>query len=170
VVQLVADVLLEVGLSPSLLELEITESKVMHNIELSARLLKRLKELGVRLAMDDFGTGYSSLAYLKRFPVDTIKIDRSFIQGVPTDADDSSLTRAIIAMAQSLRLRTVAEGVESREQMEFLRLHDCDEIQGYYFSKPLPYAQLVEKLLRHADEQHVKPAPEREALPIVVWP
>jgi len=81
-----------------------------------------------------------------------------------------SLTRAIIAMAQSLRLRTVAEGVESREQMEFLRLHDCDEIQGYYFSKPLPYAQLVEKLLRHADEQHVKPAPEREALPIVVWP
>jgi diguanylate cyclase (GGDEF)-like protein/PAS domain S-box-containing protein len=170
VVQLVADVLLEVGLSPSLLELEITESKVMHNIELSARLLRRLKELGVRLAMDDFGTGYSSLAYLKRFPVDTIKIDRSFIQGVPSDIDDSSLTRAIIAMAQSLRLRTVAEGVESREQMEFLRLHDCDEVQGYYFSKPLPYAQLIEKLQRHADEQHVKPAVEREALPIVVWP
>jgi EAL domain-containing protein (putative c-di-GMP-specific phosphodiesterase class I) len=89
---------------------------------------------------------------------------------VPSDIDDSSLTRAIIAMAQSLRLRTVAEGVESREQMEFLRLHDCDEVQGYYFSKPLPYAQLIDKLQRHADEQHVKPAPEREPMPVVVWP
>ena len=104
----------QTGLDPSLLELEITESMVMRNAETLGALLARLKEMGVRLAMDDFGTGYSSLAYLKRFPVDTIKIDRSFIQGVPGDGDDSTLTQAIIAMAHSLRLQTVAEGVETR--------------------------------------------------------
>jgi diguanylate cyclase (GGDEF)-like protein/PAS domain S-box-containing protein len=170
VVQLVADVLQESGLDASLLELEITESMVMHNTELSARLLRRLKEMGVRVAMDDFGTGYSSLAYLKRFPVDTIKIDRSFIQGIPGDSDDSTLTQAIIAMAHSLRLRTVAEGVETAEQAEFLRLNHCDEIQGYYFSRPLPYAQLVEKLQQHALEQQSQPVNEAEPPAIVMWP
>jgi diguanylate cyclase (GGDEF)-like protein/PAS domain S-box-containing protein len=169
-VQLVADVLQETELEASLLELEITESMVMQNAEGSARLLRRLKEMGVRLAMDDFGTGYSSLAYLKRFPVDTIKIDRSFIQGVPDDDDDSKLTQAIIAMARSLELKTVAEGVESGVQAQFLREHDCDEIQGFFFSRPLPYAQLVEKLQAHAQEQESK-SPEDLAPPaIIVWP
>jgi len=168
IVQLVADVLEQTGLDPSLLELEITEGMVMHNTERSERLLRRLKDMGVRLAMDDFGTGYSSLAYLKRFPVDTIKIDRSFIQGVPTDGDDSTLTQAIIAMAHSLRLRTVAEGVETGDQVEFLRMHDCDEIQGYYFSRPLPYDQLVAKLQAHTQEQQSKS--DIEPPPIIVWP
>ena len=160
----------ETGLEPSLLELEITEGMVMQNAEGSARLLRRLKEMGVRLAMDDFGTGYSSLAYLKRFPVDTIKIDRSFIQGVPDDDDDSKLTQAIIAMARSLELKTVAEGVESGEQAQFLREHDCDEIQGYFFSRPLPYEQLVEKLQAHAQEQDRKSPEDLEPPAIIVWP
>ena len=168
IVSLVADVLRQSGLDPALLDLEITESMVMRNADLSENLLRRLKEMGVRLSMDDFGTGYSSLAYLKRFPVDTIKIDRSFIQGVPADGDDSTLTQAIIAMARTLRLRTVAEGVETGEQAEFLRIHHCDEIQGYYFSRPLPYDQLVAKLRAHMQDE-----PSRTILeppPIIVWP
>jgi EAL domain-containing protein (putative c-di-GMP-specific phosphodiesterase class I) len=170
-VRLVTEVLEQTGLPASLLELEITEGMVMQNPDVSARLLGGLKEMGVRLAMDDFGTGYSSLAYLKRFPVDIIKIDRSFIQGIPDDDDGSKLTQAIIAMARSLELKTVAEGVESSEQAQFLREHDCDEIQGYFFSRPLPFAQLVERLQRHAQEQADKPVEKRAAPPpIIVWP
>jgi EAL domain-containing protein (putative c-di-GMP-specific phosphodiesterase class I) len=170
-VRLVTEVLEQTGLAASLLELEITEGMVMQNADVSARLLRALKEMGVGLAMDDFGTGYSSLAYLKRFPVDIIKIDRSFIQGIPGDDDDSKLTQAIIAMAHSLELKTVAEGVESGEQAQFLREHDCDEIQGYFFSRPLPYAQLVEKLQSHAQEQADQPVKEDAGPPpIIVWP
>jgi EAL domain-containing protein (putative c-di-GMP-specific phosphodiesterase class I) len=155
-------------MSPQLLELEITESIVMQNAEGSARLLRGLKGMGVCLAMDDFGTGYSSLAYLKRFPVDTIKIDRSFIQGIPHEAGDATLTQAIIAMAHSLGLRTVAEGVETADQLEFLRAHQCDEIQGYYFSRPLPYADL-QAMLSHAQEEDAQS--EAMAAPaIMVWP
>ena len=165
----VSDALRESGLEARDVELEITESMVMHKPEHATKLLARVKEMGVQVAMDDFGTGYSSLAYLKRFPIDSIKIDRSFIQGIPGDADDSTLTQAIVAMAHSLRLRTIAEGVETGQQLDFLRRHRCDEMQGYYFSRPLPILQLVEKL-----RNHVRPNPQaaRQAdlPPIIVWP
>ena len=147
-IALVARVLDETGLPSSALELEITETLVMQSPERTTRLLAALREQGVKLAMDDFGTGYSSLAYLKRFPLDSIKIDRSFIHGVPGDADGESITQAVIAMAHSLRLRAIAEGVETAQQIEFLRAHGCDEIQGYFFSKPLPYPQLADMLAR----------------------
>ena len=165
-VPLVASVLTETGLQAECLELEITESLVMQNPEQAARLLVQLKEMGVHLAMDDFGTGYSSLAYLKRFPVDSIKIDRSFIQGLPGDEEDATITQAVIAMAHSLRLRTIAEGVETAEQLAFLERLGCDEIQGYYFSKPLPFAELQQFLSAHPR----RAAPVRSAPQIPVWP
>jgi diguanylate cyclase (GGDEF)-like protein len=165
-VPLVASALADAGLEPSSLELEITESLVMQNPEQAARLLAQLQEMGVKLAMDDFGTGYSSLAYLKRFPVDAIKIDRSFIQGLPADEEDATITQAVIAMAHSLRLRTIAEGVETAEQLAFLERLGCDEIQGYYFSKPLPFAEIEQLLIAHSRRAPaVRCGPE-----IPVWP
>ena len=131
-------VLNETGLDPALLELEITESMVMHDPERTVTLLRKLKSMGVSISIDDFGTGYSSLNYLKRFPIDSVKIDRSFIRDIPGNSDDVAITRAIIAMAHSLRLKVIAEGVETGEQLRFLRDHECDEMQGRYFSKPLP--------------------------------
>lgn len=122
------------GLDPSDLELEITESMVMNDPEQAVNTLRRLKDLGMRIAIDDFGTGYSSLAYLKRFPVDCLKVDRSFVEDIPRDVDSMAIAQAIIAMAHSLRLKVVAEGVESEEQVSFLRGERCDEIQGHYFS------------------------------------
>jgi EAL domain-containing protein (putative c-di-GMP-specific phosphodiesterase class I) len=102
-----------------------------------------LKALGFHLTMDDFGTGYSSLAYLKRFPFDSVKIDQSFVRGIPASRDDCAIVEAIIAMAHSLELKVVAEGVETQEQSEFLRELGCDQIQGYFFSKPIPSAEIV---------------------------
>ncbi len=134
----VARVLNETGLDAASLEFEITESMVMHNPEHAVILLKKLKAMGIHLSLDDFGTGYSSLNYLKRFPIDSVKIDRSFIRDIPGNSDDVAITRAIIAMAHSLRLKVIAEGVETGEQLRFLRDHECDEMQGRYFSKPLP--------------------------------
>ena len=128
----------ESGLDPRLLELEITESMVMQEPDKAAALLEDLKSMGLYLSIDDFGTGYSSLAYLKRFPIDTLKIDRSFIKDIPANTDDLAITQAVIAMAHGLRLRTVAEGVETEEQLEWLKRFGCEEIQGYLFSKPLP--------------------------------
>ena len=168
-IRLVSDVLDETGLGADALELEITESLVMQNPEQTAKLLVLLKQMGVHLAMDDFGTGYSSLAYLKRFPIDSIKIDRSFIQGLPGDVDDATITQAVIAMAHSLRLRAIAEGVETKQQLQFLREHRCDEIQGYYFSRPLPFDQFIEHMRAHAAS---RPASYRGTAPIgiPVWP
>jgi diguanylate cyclase (GGDEF)-like protein len=131
------------GLDPSHLELEITESLVMSHGESAVAVLQKLKSLGVRIAIDDFGTGYSSLAYLKRFPIDTIKVDRSFIKDIPSDSGDKQITRAIIAMAHSLRLRVVAEGVETADQLKFLRSQRCDTGQGYYLHRPLPAAEVA---------------------------
>lgn len=126
--------LAESGLEASDLELEITESMVMDDSEQAVNTLRRLKDLGIRVAIDDFGTGYSSLAYLKRFPIDSVKVDRSFVEDIPQDVDSMAIAQAIIAMAHSLRLKVVAEGVESEAQVSFLRGEGCDEIQGHYFS------------------------------------
>ena len=133
----VARVLDASGLAPGLLELEITESMVMDNPEQALKTLRQLKSMGIALAIDDFGTGYSSLGYLKRFPIDNIKIDRSFIKDIPRNSDDATITRTIIDMTHNLRLKAVAEGVETAAQLDFLREHGCDEMQGYYFSQPL---------------------------------
>ena len=125
------------GLPAELLVLELTESVLMERAEETVQLLDELKHLGVSLAIDDFGTGYSSLAYLKRFPIDKIKIDRAFVRDIVEDTDNQAIVTAIIAMAKSLNIRVVAEGAETREEMDFLQQHACDELQGYYFSKPL---------------------------------
>jgi diguanylate cyclase (GGDEF)-like protein len=125
------------GLEARFLELEITESVAMQTAENTLRTLRELKALGVRISIDDFGTGYSSLAYLKRFPIDTLKIDQSFVSDIGTNAEDSAITSAVIAMAHGLGLRVVAEGVEREEQLEFLRRQRCDHYQGYLFSRPL---------------------------------
>ncbi len=125
------------GINPRLLEFELTESVLMKEAETAANQLQNLKAFGVQISMDDFGTGYSSLSYLKRFPLDVIKIDRTFIRDVTTDPDDAKITVAMINLAHSLELRVVAEGVETKAQMDFLIRHGCDEMQGYYFSRPL---------------------------------
>jgi EAL domain-containing protein (putative c-di-GMP-specific phosphodiesterase class I) len=142
-------VLAETGLDPELLELEVTESTIMHNAERAVRVLTAIKALGVRLAIDDFGTGYSSLAHLKRFPIDTLKVDRSFIREVPNDAEDKAIAEAIIAMGKTLSLTVVAEGVETPEQQAFLSDKLCDEMQGYYFSTPVAAQDFAELLRGH---------------------
>jgi diguanylate cyclase (GGDEF)-like protein len=143
----VEQVLADTGLAPSLLELEITESTLMENAQDTLTALHRLRSLGVRLSIDDFGTGYSSLSYLKRFPVDIIKIDRSFVRDVSHDADDAAIITGIIALAHSLRLNVVAEGVETESQLRFLREQSCDMQQGYYLSPPVPAAQFASDFL-----------------------
>ena len=144
--ELIKKVLSETRLAPQYLELELTESLLLSNGDLTFPVLQELKAMGVKLAIDDFGTGYSSLSYLRQFPVHKLKIDRSFIQNVAVSPDDSSITAAIISLGKSLNLKVIAEGVESEEQMAFLRAHQCDEIQGYYFSKPLTAVDTVDKL------------------------
>jgi diguanylate cyclase (GGDEF)-like protein/PAS domain S-box-containing protein len=136
-------VLSQTGLEPDLLQLEITESMVMNNPEQAVRTMTELQEMGIRLDIDDFGTGYSSLTYLKRFPVYSLKIDRSFIQDLHNGANDVAITKAIIAMGHSMGLRIVAEGVELIEQMDALRDFGCDEFQGFYFSRPVPLQDFV---------------------------
>jgi EAL domain-containing protein (putative c-di-GMP-specific phosphodiesterase class I) len=147
----IVKVIKETNADTSCLELEITESTVMHNAQRAAALLAQLKEMGIRVAIDDFGTGYSSLAYLKRFPIDSLKIDRSFVADVPGDSGNTAITQAIMAMAHSLGLKVIAEGVESEEQFAFLRAHGCEELQGYFFSKPVT-AEEATAMLRAAQE------------------
>ncbi len=143
-------VLADTGMDPELLELEVTESTIMHNAERAVRVLTAIKALGVRLAIDDFGTGYSSLAHLKRFPIDTLKVDRSFIREVPNDAEDRAIAEAIIAMGKTLSLTVVAEGVETPEQQAFLSDRLCDEMQGFYFSTPVAAQDFAELLRGHS--------------------
>ncbi|HMH17461.1 MAG TPA: EAL domain-containing protein [Burkholderiales bacterium] len=136
----------ESGMDPTLLELEITESMLMHNVEKAIRTLDALNDMGIRLAIDDFGTGYSSLSTLKRFPINTIKVDRSFIRDLPGGVDDHAITDAIIAMGRTLGMTVIAEGVETKEQADYLREQSCDEFQGFYFKKPMPANELVKLL------------------------
>ncbi len=136
----------ENGLSPSYLELELTEGTVMQNAEDTILMLQELKAMGVRLSIDDFGTGYSSLSYLKRFPIDKLKVDRSFVQDVTSNDGDAEITRAIIGMAHGLGLKVIAEGVEHEDQLKFLRWQKCDDMQGFYFSRPLQ-AEAFQELL-----------------------
>lgn len=144
----IAATLAETGLKPACLDLEITESMLMQNADSAIRTLSALKQMGVTISLDDFGTGYSSLAYLKRFPLDTIKVDRSFVQDITADSDDASITRAVITMAHHLKLKVVAEGVETSAQLALLISHQCDIIQGYFFSRPLPAASMHELLVK----------------------
>jgi diguanylate cyclase (GGDEF)-like protein/PAS domain S-box-containing protein len=150
----VRDVLRQTGLSPECLDLEITETNAMSNIELSSAILREIKALGVRISIDDFGIGYSSLSYLKRLPIDTLKIHHSFVRDVPRDPDNAAIVRAVLAMAHSLKLRVVAEGVESAEQVGFLLEHGCDVLQGFYFSPPVP-AEQCERVLARLEETNV---------------
>jgi diguanylate cyclase (GGDEF)-like protein len=139
-------ILSETGLHPRYLELELTESVLMKRAELTASILSALREKGVRVAIDDFGTGYSSLSYLRKFPLDAIKIDQSFVGQITTVPDETVIVRAIISMGRSLNLRVIAEGVETQEQLDFLKAHRCDEAQGYFFSRPVPPQELVKFL------------------------
>ncbi|MEB0272661.1 EAL domain-containing protein, partial [Pseudomonas sp. 5B4] len=134
----IADILKDTGLPPACLELELTESILMREVNVAMLILDGLKRLGLSIAVDDFGTGYSSLNYLKQFPIDVLKIDRTFVDGLPSGEQDAQIARAIIAMAHSLNLSVIAEGVETHEQLEFLREHGCDEVQGYLFGRPMP--------------------------------
>jgi diguanylate cyclase (GGDEF)-like protein/PAS domain S-box-containing protein len=138
VAKLVKQVLAETGLEPQYLELELTESTIMRNAEEAVTMLNELHALGIGLAIDDFGTGYSSLSYLKRFPVDRLKIDRSFVSDIGVSNDDETITSAIIALAHSLKMQVIAEGVETSAQLDFLKERACDEMQGFFFAKPLP--------------------------------
>ncbi|MBV6288004.1 EAL domain-containing protein [Pseudomonas sp. MAFF 301350] len=137
----IATILGETGLPPACLELELTESILMREVNEAMVILDSLKNLGLSIAVDDFGTGYSSLNYLKQFPIDVLKIDRTFVDGLPEGEQDAQIARAIIAMAHSLNLAVIAEGVETHEQLEFLREHGCDEVQGYLFGRPMPANQ-----------------------------
>jgi EAL domain-containing protein (putative c-di-GMP-specific phosphodiesterase class I) len=144
--ELIRRALHETGLAPQYLELELTESLLLSSADVVFPILQELKTMGLRLAIDDFGTGYSSFSYLRQFRVSKLKIDRSFVRDVAVNPDDAAITAAIISMAKSLNLKVIAEGVEDEAQMSFLREHQCDEIQGYYFSKPLAADKVADKL------------------------
>ena len=134
---MVSDVLVEHALEPQFLELELTESLLMDDTDKHLKLLNELRDIGIEISIDDFGTGYSSLSYLKRFPVNSLKIDRSFIRDMAADEDDAAIVKGTIGLVHSLRRRVVAEGVETQDQHDLLHAYGCDEIQGYYYSRPL---------------------------------
>ena len=141
IVDAIKRILEETGLSPSLLELEMTEGIIMEDADTTIGTLRAIKEMGLRLSIDDFGTGYSSLSYLKRFPIDKLKIDQSFVRDIATNQDDAAIIRTIITMGHSLRLQVIAEGVETLDQLAFLKEEGCDEAQGYHFGRPMPASQ-----------------------------
>jgi EAL domain-containing protein (putative c-di-GMP-specific phosphodiesterase class I) len=147
---LVDRIIHDTGVEPTQVQLEITESAVMRDPDLAVSIMREVKDRGLHLAIDDFGTGYSSLSQLKRFPIDALKIDRSFIKDIPVDRDSMAIARAIAAMGGSLDLKVIAEGIETERQLEFARDHGCDEAQGFLFSRPVPVAEFSDFLVRHA--------------------
>jgi EAL domain-containing protein (putative c-di-GMP-specific phosphodiesterase class I) len=149
-------VLKETGLEPRYLELELTETFLMQDAQSTAVVLESLKDMGVQLALDDFGTGYSSLSYMRRFPIDTLKIDQSFVRNLATDADDASIVSAVINMGSSLHMQVVAEGIETNEQLAMLRDQNCPEGQGYFFSHPVAADGLIPLLGRGKNALHSK--------------
>jgi diguanylate cyclase (GGDEF)-like protein len=151
-VETIASILTETGLEARWLKLEITESVVMHNVEETVAALHELKAIGVHIAIDDFGTGYSSLSYLKCFPIDTLKIDRSFVRDITTNSNDAVIALAVITLAHNLKLKVIAEGVETEEQLVYLRKYHCDQMQGYLFSRPVS-AEQFKKLLEQDGKQ-----------------
>lgn len=154
----VATVLKETGMPPELLELEITEGMVMQDTERAISILTEIKKLGVRLAIDDFGVGYSSLSQIKKFPIDTLKVDGSFIRDIPQNMEDRAITEAIIAMGKTLSLTVIAEGVETEEQETFLREHACDQSQGYFFSRPIPPEKFSDLMRQNLANSQAHPA------------
>jgi EAL domain-containing protein (putative c-di-GMP-specific phosphodiesterase class I) len=145
-VQSIATVLEQTALAPQYLEIEVTESLFMTEVDHAIGILRDLKALGVKLSIDDFGTGYSSLSYLKRFPIDVLKIDQSFVRDLTDHRDDAAIVVSIISLAHSLRLTVIAEGVETKEQGAYLQQHGCDQMQGYFFSRPVPAEELKQML------------------------
>jgi EAL domain-containing protein (putative c-di-GMP-specific phosphodiesterase class I) len=143
----IARVLEDTDLAPACLEVEIPESLVMGDVESAIRTMRELKQMGVKLSIDDFGTGYSSLSYLRRFPVDVLKIDRSFVRDIPFSEDDAAMVGAIIELARGLRMRVIAEGVETKAQLDYLRRRGCDEVQGHVYAQAASGPE-VERLLR----------------------
>jgi len=146
---MVRDALAESGLPPRLLMLELTETALLHGTQQTRREMVELHDMGVRFALDDFGTGYSSLSHLKRFPIDVLKVDKSFIQGMVDEPDTASIVHAIISMAHALKMTVVAEGVETREQLLYLRAYKCDRFQGYLLARPLPTEEIPAFLAGH---------------------
>lgn len=144
----IAKIMRETGADPRFIGLEITESMLVQNIDEVVETLLKLSNMGLEISIDDFGTGYSSLSYLKRFPINKLKIDKSFIDDIATHPDDAAIVKAIIAMAHGLSMKVVSEGIETKAQLDFLRAHGCEQYQGYLFSKPLPASEIVEKLVR----------------------
>jgi EAL domain-containing protein (putative c-di-GMP-specific phosphodiesterase class I) len=152
----VKQALMSSGLEPQYLDLELTESILMGDSESVRQALEEFREMGVSISVDDFGTGYSSLSYLKRFPVDAVKIDRSFVTDITTNPDDAAIAGAVVAMAHSLKLKVCAEGVETIEQLEFLRSLQCDEMQGYFISPPISAQELDELLWQNRNRDAIK--------------
>ncbi|MGZ5314190.1 MAG: EAL domain-containing protein, partial [Solirubrobacterales bacterium] len=149
--RMILSVLGRTGLNPASLELELTESMLIEDTEASSVMLAQLKDIGLKLSIDDFGTGYSSLSYLKRFPLDALKIDRSFVRDITTDKNDAAIVSATIGLAHNLNLRVVAEGVEQQVQVDILLAQGCDEAQGYLFSRPLAPAAFERWVLDRAE-------------------
>jgi len=141
--QMLISILEETGLHPDDIELELTEGIMMGEAQASMAFLTQMHDLGVQLAMDDFGTGYSSLSYLKKMPLDRLKVDQSFVRDIVADENDAAIVRSIISLGHQFKLQVIAEGVETLEQLDFLRARGCDEIQGYYYSHPLPVEEFV---------------------------
>jgi EAL domain-containing protein (putative c-di-GMP-specific phosphodiesterase class I) len=137
----------ETGMEPGQLELELTESVLMKRVDSTIAILRTLRDRGVHVAVDDFGTGYSSLSYLRRFPIDTLKVDQSFVRQTGAGGGDAAIVTAVISMARSLKLRVVAEGVETKPELDFLLAHKCDDAQGFYFSRPVPAPEFARLLM-----------------------
>jgi EAL domain-containing protein (putative c-di-GMP-specific phosphodiesterase class I) len=142
-IEMLLETMHTIGFKPEWLELEVTEGQVMNNPDASIEKLKKISEIGIELAIDDFGTGYSSLAYLKKMPLNKLKIDRSFVKDLPEDEEDAAITKAIIALGKSLNLKLIAEGVETQGQRDFLAAQGCDSIQGYFYAMPLPAEEIT---------------------------